>query len=107
MPQDLDTQTTLNILKIYKEAYCEDDEKDTWFQRIKDICPTVGCTENVKEYKKTPEKFNGHVGDVSTVIRYAVTSRKNTPDLYSIMKLLGRNKVLERIDNCIKYFGGK
>lgn len=107
MPRDLDTQIILNILKMYREAYCEDDEKDTWFQRIKDICPMVGCTENVKEYKKTPEKFNGHVGDVSTVIRYAVTSRKNTPDLYSIMKLLGRDKVLERIDNCIKYFGGK
>ena len=58
-------------------------------------------------YKKTPELFKGHVGDVSTVIRVAVTSRKNTPDLYSIMQLLGEEKTMKRIDNCIEKLGGK
>ena len=51
----------------------------------------------VKEYKQNPESFKGHVGDVSTVIRLAVTGRKNTPDLYSIMKLLGKDEVVKRL----------
>ena len=62
----------------------------------------LGFTPNVKEFKKTPELFKGHVGDVSTVIRLAVTSRKNTPDLCSIMSLLGQDKVSERINKLIE-----
>ena len=61
------------------------------------MCAPLGFTPNVKEYKKNPELFKGHVGDVSSVIRVAVTSRTNTPDLCSIMKLLGRDKVIKRL----------
>jgi glutamyl-tRNA synthetase len=51
----------------------------------------------VKEYKKNPDGYKGHAGDVSTVIRLAVTGRRNTPDLCSIMRLLGKEIVLERL----------
>ena len=73
------------------------DDKDTWFGKIKELCEPLGFTPNVKEYKKNPEAFKGHVGDVSTVIRLAVTGRKNTPDLHAIMTLLGQDTVTERL----------
>ena len=50
----------------------------------------------MKEYKKNPENFKGHVGDVSTVIRVALTGRKNTPDLYEILKLMGKERIAKR-----------
>ena len=65
------------------------------------MCEPLGFTPNVKEYKKNPEAFKGHVGDVSGVIRMAVTSRSNTPDLCAIMQLLGKDEVTARINNAI------
>ena len=61
------------------------------------MCEPLGFTPNVKEYKKNPDAFKGHVGDVSTVIRIALTSRRNTPDLYSIMLLLGEDEIKARL----------
>ncbi len=101
LPENISPEDAKNILETYKNTYNQSDDKDMWFTRIKDMCEGLGFTPNVKEYKKNPEMFRGHVGDVSTVIRIAVTSRRNTPDLYSIMQLLGEEKVMERIDNCI------
>ena len=89
------------ILEKYLEVYDPADEKDVWFAKIKDMCEPLGFTPNVKEYKKNPEAFKGHVGDVSGVIRMAVTSRSNTPDLCAIMQLLGKDEVANRIDNAI------
>ncbi len=89
------------ILEKYLEVYDPADEKDVWFAKIKDMCEPLGFTPNVKEYKKTPEAFKGHVGDVSGVIRIAVTSRSNTPDLCAIMQLLGKDEVTARINNAI------
>lgn len=80
------------------------DDKDTWFARIKEICAPCGCTPNVKEYKQNPESFRGHVGDVSTIIRVALTGRTNTPDLYSITALLGEERVKGRLNKALEYF---
>lgn len=92
------------VLKIYENSFDINDDKDNWFERIKAICPKVGCTPNVKEYKQNPEAFSGHVGDVSTVIRVALTGRTNTPDLYSITKLLGKQRVAERLSKSLKHY---
>ena len=89
------------ILEKYLEIYDPADEKDVWFAKIKDMCEPLGFTPNVKEYKKNPEAFKGHVGDVSGVIRIAVTSRSNTPDLCAIMQLLGKDEITARINNAI------
>ena len=101
LPENISKEDAKAIHTKYLEVYSADDDKDRWFSKIKDICEPLGFTSNVKEYKKTPELFKGHVGDVSTIIRLAVTSRKNTPDLCSIMKLLGQDKVSERISAVI------
>ncbi len=89
------------ILTKYLEIYDPADDKDTWFAKIKDMCEPLGFTPNVKEYKKNPDAYKGHVGDVSGVIRMAVTSRSNTPDLCAIMQLLGKDEVTARINNAI------
>lgn len=94
----------VKVLEKYIDTVNLDDDKDTWFGRIKDMCEAVGCTPNVKEYKANPENFDGHVGDVSTVIRVALTGRTNTPDLYSITALLGEKTVKERLGNALKYY---
>ncbi len=89
------------ILNKYLEIYDPADDKDVWFAKIKDMCEPLGFTPNVKEYKKNPDAYKGHVGDVSGVIRMAVTSRSNTPDLCAIMQLLGKDEVTARINNAI------
>ncbi len=101
LPENIKPQDAKAVLESYISVYSADDDKDTWFQKIKDICEPLGFTPNVKEYKKTPELFKGHVGDVSTVIRLAVTGRRNTPDLCSIMALLGEAEVKDRINKVI------
>lgn len=102
LPENISKDDAAAILKKYREVYDENDGKDEWFNKLKEICEPLGFTPNVKEYKKSPDLFRGHVGDISTVIRLAVTSRRNTPDLCSIMRLLGKEKALERIDSAIK-----
>ena len=56
-----------------------------------------GYAREVKEYKKEPEKWPGHVGDVSTVLRVSLTGRQNTPDLYEIMQVLGKESIENRV----------
>lgn len=86
-----------NILNTYMTKYYdENDEKDVWFNKIKEMCESLGYASNIKEYKKNPEDFKGNVADVSTVLRVALTTKSNTPDLYHIMKLLGKERMEER-----------
>ena len=94
----------VKVIEEYIKVVNLDDDKDTWFGRMKDICPLVGCTPNVKEYKAEPEKFEGHVGDVSTIIRVALTGRTNTPDLFAITALLGEDTVKARLNSALKYY---
>ena len=102
LPENIQKEDAKAILQKYADIYDEADDKDAWFSKIKDMCEPLGFTPNVKEFKKNPESFKGHVGDVSTVIRLAVTGRRNTPDLCSIMKLLGKETVTARINEIIK-----
>ena len=97
MPENISSEDAAAILAKYAETFSLADDKDTWFAKIKDMCEPLGFTPNVKEFKKNPEAFKGHVGDISTVIRIALTSRKNTPDLYSIMQLLGEDEIKTRL----------
>ncbi|MBQ5994940.1 MAG: glutamate--tRNA ligase [Clostridia bacterium] len=94
----------VKVLEKYIDTVNLDDDKDAWFARIKELCPQVGCTPNVKEYKATPEAFEGHVGDVSTIIRVALTGRTNTPDLYSITALLGEETVKQRLGSALRHY---
>ena len=104
LPEHIAKEDAIEILTKYKEVYSADDSKEEWFNKIKELCSACGFTPNVKEYKQNPDAFKGHVGDVSTVIRIAITSRTNTPDLYYIMQVLGVDEVMNRIDNTINSY---
>lgn len=89
------------IEKIVKEYfdkyYDEKDDKDTWFAKMKDLAESFGYAREVKEFKANPDNFKGHVGDISTVIRVRITGRCNTPDLYEILKVLGKERIMKRV----------
>lgn len=87
------------ILDLYIEKYYnETDDKQTWFDKIKQLSTELGYAKEVKEFKENPGKYKAHVGDVSTVLRVALTGRTNTPDMYEIMQVLGRESVIKRFE---------
>ena len=91
------------ILKLYMEKYYnENDDKHTWFDKIKDLSQEVGFAREVKEFKQEPDQWPGHVGDVSTVLRVALTSKSNTPDMYEIMQVLGKDSVYKRFEAALE-----
>ncbi len=88
------------ILDLYAEEYFNiDDDKQTWFNKIKEVAGKMEYAKEVKEFKANPEQYKAHVGDVSTVIRIALTGRTNTPDMYEIMQVLGKEEVISRLKN--------
>ena len=101
LPENITPDMAKEILDLYVEEYDASRDKDSWFAHIKEMCEKLGYTPNVKEYKKNPDAYKGHVGDVSTVIRLAVTGRKNTPDLYAIMQILGEDEVKSRLKKAL------
>ena len=91
------------ILTLYTEKYYSDeDDKQTWFDKIKELSGELGYAKEVKEFKANPGKYTAHVGDVSTVLRVALTSRTNTPDMYEIMRILGKDRIVERFKKAMK-----
>lgn len=95
-----DKEEIKNILNTYMDKYYDiNDDKETWFNKVKMLCDELAYASNIKEYKKDPSAFKGNVADVSTVLRVALTSKSNTPDLYEIMKLLGKERIINRYNN--------
>jgi len=104
LPETMTPTDVTAILQRYLSDYNHDVDKDAWFNGLKNICPDLGYSPDVKAYKKDPTSFKGHVGDVSTAVRLAITGRRNTPDLYAIMQLLGKDECEQRIKNAIAFF---
>ena len=93
-----DKEEIKKIVTEYITNYFDiNDDKQTWFDKMKDLAEKLGYAREVKEYKANPENYKGHVGDISTVIRITLTGRANTPDLYEIMQVLGEKEVVERL----------
>ena len=91
------------ILTEYIENYYDDnDDKQTWFDKIKELAGKLGYAKEVKEFKANPDAYKAHVGDVSTVLRIALTDRTNTPDMYEIMQVLGKDRIAKRFEKAMK-----
>ena len=106
LPDNLSNGDMLDILESYKDVYDADGSAEEWFPALRTMAESMGYAKTPKLYKKTPELFKGHVGDVAGVIRAAVTGRRNTPDLYEIMQVLGADEVIKRIDETIEMLRG-
>ena len=102
--QVINDQNDINkILDLYIEKYYNpEDDKQTWFNKIKELAGEMGYAEEVKEFKANPGMYKAHVGDVSTVLRIALTGRTNTPDMYEIMAVLGKTSMQKRFEKAKK-----
>ena len=87
-----------NIMNVYISKYYDsNDDKDTWFSKMKELANELGYAANVKDYKNNPDNYKGSIVDISMVIRVCLTTKSMTPDLYDIMKLLGVDRIKNRI----------
>ncbi len=94
----IDIEEVRNVLKIYFDKYYDVSfDKDTWFNKMKEAAEEMGYCANMKEYKLNPDNYKGSIADFSMIIRVALTTKTTTPDLYEIMKLLGTDRIKERI----------
>jgi len=95
-----DKETIVKLANDYFDNYySESDDKDTWFNKVKDLAEKYGYAREVKDYKENPDAFKGHVGDVSTALRILITHEAMTPDLYEIMRILGKDRMKARIES--------
>ncbi len=97
LPEGTDMADVKKILEEFASLYSAYDTQDEWFDKIKTLGASLGYASDMKEYKASPENFKGSVADVSAFLRLAVTGRKNSPDMYEVMKVLGENRVKARL----------
>ena len=98
---DIDKGLQKDILNDFLDTYYFGDSTSEWFTKIQRIAQKYGFCIDYKEYKENPNKYKGKVGDVAMVVRVAVTGKKQTPDLYEIMQVMGESKMRERIKRYI------
>lgn len=98
-PQEakISNENTIKVLESYINAYDFNLDKDGWFNQMKEVANSLGFAIDNKEYKANPDKYIGNISDVATIIRIALTNRKNTPDIYAIMQILGKDEVINRL----------
>ena len=96
-----DKTVIVDVLNRFLNSYNPADDSGTWFDKVKGITTDIGFTTDMKAYKANPDAFAGTVTDVSTMIRLAVTGQVNSPNLYTVMQILGQERTLQRIRNAI------
>ncbi len=96
-----DKNTIINVLTEYENNMGLEYDEEGWFNNLKEIAIKCGFCPNVKEYKKNKDSYLGHIGDVSEIIRIAFSTRKNTPNPYYVLKILGNKEISRRFANVI------
>ena len=96
-PSNVSDEDRKLILERYLESYNHNDDQSTWFGKIRALGEELGYAPQPKLYRKNPESYKGHVGDVSGVIRVAITGRQNSPDIWCIQQVLGESRTIARI----------
>ena len=94
-----DKEEIIRILNTYIDNYFDVSDKEIWFNKVKELTDKLGYCSNMKEYRENPDNYKGSVADISTVLRVALTSKSMTPDLYEIMRLLGKDRIINRINS--------
>ena len=97
----LDNEEVKKLLKAYLDSYSHEDDNSVWFDKLKAIADSNGYASDMKAYKAEPEKYKGNVSDVAEVVRIAVTGHANTPDLWSIVHIMGEDQMRQRIEKII------
>ena len=94
-------ETVSTVLSKFLEKFDIADDSSVWFDKVKEITAEIGFTTDMKAYKADPDAFPGSVADVSNFIRLAVTGKTNSPDLYTVMQILGYDRTVARIQDVI------
>ena len=95
------SDTVKTALQKFLDRFDIADDSSVWFEKVKTITEEMGFTTDMKAFKADPEAFPGTVADVSTFIRQAVTGKTNSPDLYTVMQILGYDRTVARIQEVI------
>ena len=96
---DGDKTYDIDLVLDYLNKYLDlDVSNEEWFNKVREFALINGYATTPKEYKKNPDSYKGHVGDICEALRVMITGRLKSPDLYSIMKILGKKRILERVD---------
>lgn len=103
LPENMTALDAVILLDEYIKIYKEEASQSDWFNTLKTICHKADYCADTKLYRQNPEKYKGSVADVSTLIRLAITGRKNSPDLYSIMLLLKKDETIKRLLKALDY----
>ena len=103
--ETFDKAVVADVLNRFLAKFDISDDANTWFDKVKEITNEIGFTTDMKAYKADPAAFPGTVADVSTFIRLAVTGKTNSPDLYTVMQILGADRTVERIQKAIAQLG--
>ena len=93
-----DKEDCLAVLNEFTARYDHADDNGTWFNKVKEAAAACGFAAEMSDYKANPEAYKGSVSDVAEIIRIATTGKRNTPDLWTIMQILGEARVLDRIE---------
>ena len=96
-----DKELIADALNRFLDSFDLADDSGVWFEKVKAIATEIGFTTDMKAYKADPAAFPGTVADVSTFIRLAVTGKTNSPDLYTVMQILGYNRTVQRIRSAL------
>ena len=99
--EKFDKAVVVDVLNRFLKTFDISDDSGAWFDKVKAITNDIGFTTDMKAYKLSPSAFPGTVADVSTFIRLAVTGQVNSPDLYTVMQILGKDRTVARIQNTI------
>ena len=97
----MDTEDVKTILNEYLSMYNHEDDNSEWFNKLKAIADKHGYASDMKAYKANPEAFKGNVSDIAEVIRIAVTGKANTPDLWSIVHVMGEAQMRDKIQKVL------
>lgn len=92
-----DKETVKSVIRSFSETYDIADDCSAWFDKVKAVAEKNGFCADMKAYKSNPENYKGSVSDVAEILRIAVTGHANTPDLWTIMQILGKERVLKRL----------
>ncbi len=92
-----DKATVNTVLEEFAKTYDPADDNSVWFNKVKAIAPKVGFASEMSEYKANPEAYKGNVSDIAEILRIAVTGMPNSPDLCTIMRILGKERALKRL----------
>ncbi len=95
--EDVDIEKFKEVCLSYIKVYNENDDKQTWFNKIKEMAQNLGYATDNKLYKQNPQNFKGNVSDICMYIRIALTGKKDSPDLYSICQILKKQDVIDRL----------